>query len=63
MFGLQTGVGVKIPQLGYLDPTHLFVSKSSTNTIWYKKLLQYFMLFLLKIYSTGLNKKKFSHNY
>ena len=38
--GQDTLAGVSWP------PTHLFVSKSSTNTKCYQKLLQYFMLFL-----------------
>ena len=39
------GVGVKIPQLGYLDPPPIFfVLKSSVNTIWYQKLLWSFIL-------------------
>ena len=33
IFGLESGVGDKIPWPGYLDPTQLFVSKSSVNTI------------------------------
>ena len=46
IFGLESGVGVKIPWPGYLDPHPLIVSKSSINTLCYQKLLQYFMLSL-----------------
>ena len=40
------GWGSSNPVRGILTPTHLFVTKSSTNIICYQKLLQYFMLFL-----------------
>ena len=54
-------MGSRYPGRGILTPTHLFVSKSLTNTICCQKLLQYFMLFFNRINSIGLNKKIFFH--
>ena len=54
-------MGVKIPQLGYLDPTQLFVFKSSINTTMVSNCSILSCYNCDKINSIGLNKKIFSH--
>ena len=53
-------MGVKIPWPGYLDPTQLFVSKISKNTVCYQNCCNILCYHCDKINSVGLNKKKIS---
>ena len=63
MFVLQTGVGVKIPWPGYLDPppTYLFLKAQQIPYDIKKNCCSFSCHSCNRINSTGLNKKKMFH--
>ena len=65
MFGLQTGVGVKISRPGYLDPppTYWFLKAQQIPYDIKKNCcsISCYSCIINRINSTGLNKKKNSH--